>query len=86
MTIDFKISNEKLHYNINKETAKISALSANTIDKYESLKGEEILPFKKIQITKQTKFTQSSLGHTEAVENAAKNKQYILTIESKNKP
>ena len=35
---------EKLQYDINREAAKISALSAGKIDKYEYLTGEEILP------------------------------------------
>ena len=36
MANDDKISGEKLQYDINRETNKISALSAVTIDKYES--------------------------------------------------
>ena len=36
--------NEKLQYDINREAAKISALSSGKIDKYEYLTGEEILP------------------------------------------
>ena len=34
MTIDDKIRDEKLEYDINKEAAKISALSSGKIDKY----------------------------------------------------
>ena len=44
MTIDDKIRDEKLRYDINREAAKISALSSDKIDKYEYLKGEEMLP------------------------------------------
>ena len=44
MTIDDKIRVEKLQYNINRETANISALSSGNIDKFEYLTGEEILP------------------------------------------
>ena len=44
MKIDDKIKDEKLKYHINKEAAKISALSSGKIDKYEYLTGEEILP------------------------------------------
>ena len=44
MTTDDKIRDEKLKYNINREAAKISALSFGKIDKYEYLTGEEILP------------------------------------------
>ena len=38
MTIDDTIRDEKLQYGINRETAKISALSYGKIDKYEYLK------------------------------------------------
>ena len=34
MTIDSKIRDEKLQYDINRETAKIPALSSEKIDKY----------------------------------------------------
>ena len=44
MTIDDQIRDEKLQYDINREAAKISALSSGKIDKYEYLTGEEILP------------------------------------------
>ena len=43
MAIDEKIKVEKLQYDINREAAKIAALSSNKIDKYEYLTGEEIL-------------------------------------------
>ena len=44
MIIDDMIRDEKLDYKINREAAKISALSSGKIDKYEYLTGEEILP------------------------------------------
>ena len=44
MTIDDQIRDEKLQYDINREAAKISALSSGKIDKYEYLTGKEILP------------------------------------------
>ena len=34
----------KLEYNINREAAKISALSSGKLHKYEYLTGEDILP------------------------------------------
>ena len=43
MTIEDKIRDEKLQYDINREAAKISALPSGKIDKYEYLTGEEIL-------------------------------------------
>ena len=62
MTIDDQIRDEKLQYNINREAAKISALSSNKIGKYEYLTGEEILPSNQKQIIEQAKFTYSPLG------------------------
>ena len=53
MTIDDKIRDEKLHYDINRAAAKISALSSGKIDKYEYLRGEEILPSNQRQIIEQ---------------------------------
>ena len=44
MTIDNKIRDEKLKYDINREAAKTPALSSGKTDKYEYLTGEEILP------------------------------------------
>ena len=46
MTINDKIRDEKLQHGINKEPAKISALSSGKIDKHEYLTGKEILPKK----------------------------------------
>ena len=42
MTNNDKIRNEKLQYDINREAAKIKALSSGKIDKYEYLTGEEV--------------------------------------------
>ena len=38
-----KVRDRKLQYDVNKEPAKISALSSDKIDKYEYLTGGEIL-------------------------------------------
>ena len=62
MTIEDKIRDEKLQYDINREAAKISTLSSGKIDKYEYLTGEEILPSNQQQIIEQAKFTCSPLG------------------------
>ena len=62
MTIEDQIKDEKLQYDINREAAKISALSSNKIDNYEYLTGENILPFGQQQIIEQAKFTYSPLG------------------------
>ena len=42
ITIDDKIKDEKVQYDINRETPKIFALSSGKIDKYEFLTNEEI--------------------------------------------
>ena len=44
VTIDDKVREENLQYNINREAAKRSALSSRKNDKYDFLTGEEILP------------------------------------------
>ena len=62
MTINDQIRDEKLQYDINRETAKISALSSGKIHKYEYLTGEDILPSNQQQIIEQAKFTYSPLG------------------------
>ena len=62
MTIEDQIRDEKLQYDINREAAKISALSSGKIDKYEYLTGEEILSSNQQQIIEQAKFTYSSMG------------------------
>ena len=62
MTIDDQIKDEKLQYDINREAAKISALSSGKINKYEYLTGKKILSFNQKQIIEQAKFTYSPLG------------------------
>ena len=60
MTIDDQIKDEKLKYDINRETTKISDLSLKKFNKYEHLTGEEILAFNQQQIIEQAKLTYSS--------------------------
>ena len=62
MTTEDQIKDEKLQYDINREAAKVSALSSGKLDKYEYLTGEEILPSNQQQIIQQAKFTYSPLG------------------------
>ena len=62
MTINDQITDEKLQYNINREAAKISALSSGKVHKYEYLTGEDILPSSNQQIIEQARFTYSPLG------------------------
>ena len=62
MTLNDQIRDQKLQYDINKEAAKISALSSKNFHKYEYLTGEDILSFNQQQIIEQSKFTYSLLG------------------------
>ena len=62
MAIDDKIRDEKLQYDINREAAKILALSSRKFDKYEYLTGEEILPPDQRRVIEQAKFNYSPLG------------------------
>ena len=62
MTMEDQTKDEKLQSDINREAAKISALSSGKLDKYEYLTGEEILPSNQQQIIQQAKFNYSPLG------------------------
>ena len=62
MTINDQVRDEKLQYGMNREAAKISALSSGKIHKYEYLIGEDILPSNQQQIKEQAKFSYSLLG------------------------
>ena len=62
MTIDDQIKDEKIQYDINRESAKISVFSSGKINKYEYLTCEGILPSNQKQIIEQAKFTYSPLG------------------------
>ena len=57
MTIDDKIRDEKLQYDINSKAGKISALSSGKIDKYEILTGKEILSSDQRKVIEQARFT-----------------------------
>ena len=51
-----------MQYDINRDAAKISALSSCKINKHEFLTGEEILPSDQSRIIEQKKFTYFPLG------------------------
>ena len=83
MTIDDQIRDEILQYDINKEEAKISALSSGKLHKYEYLTGEDILPSTQQQIIEQAKFTYSPLGkaleiQTKTIEDQGKKQVDVL--------
>ena len=50
MAINDQIKDQKLQYNINREAAKICALSSGKLHWYEYLTGEDILPSNQQQI------------------------------------
>ena len=91
MTINDQIKDEKLQYNINREAARISALSSGILHKYEYLTGEDILQSTQQQIIEQTKFTYSPLGRAfdkqiKAIEDQGKKQVDALnTLKSGNK-
>ena len=70
---------EELLYDINREAAKISALSSEKIDKCEYPTGEEGLSSNQQQLIEQAKFTYSPLGkafekQTKTIEDQGENK------------
>ena len=62
MTISDQMRDENLRYDINREAAKIPALSSGKIHRYEYLTGADILLSNQQQIIEQAKFTYSLLG------------------------
>ena len=89
MTIEDQIKDEKLQYDINREAAKISALSSSKLDKYEYLTGEEILPSNQQQLIQQAKFNYSPLE--KAIEKQIKTikdqgEKQVVALESLNVP
>ena len=78
MAINDQIRDEKLQYDINREAAKISALSSGKIHKYEYLTDEDILPSNQQQIIEQAKFTYLLIQ-------LLKNKEKQLKIKEKNR-
>ena len=55
MTTKNQIKDKKWQHDINREAAKISALSSGKLHKYEYLTGEDILPSNQQQIIEQAK-------------------------------
>ena len=51
-----------MRYDINREAAKISALSSHKVEKYEFLTGEEILSSGQSRMIEQANFTYFPLG------------------------
>ena len=72
MTIQYKIRDEKLQYDINREAAKISASSSGKIDKYEFIIGEEMFLSDQNRITEEDMFTNSLLSKIFEIEKQLK--------------
>ena len=62
MRTDDRIRDEKLHYDVTRDTPNISEISSGKIDKYEYITGEEILPPDQSRMLEQAKFTHYLLG------------------------
>ena len=71
MTIDNKIIDENLQYKINKDAAKLSALSSGIIGKHEYLTAEETLP------SDQTRMIEPAIFIIPVYKKLQKNKQKI---------
>ena len=83
MTINDQIRDEKIKYNINRQAAKISALSSGEIHRYEYLTGEDILPSNQQEIIEQAKCSYSRLGKAcekqiKTIEDQGKKQVYAL--------
>ena len=86
LTEQVKINNEKLktnhvQYNLDRETAKLSALSSKESDKYEYLTGEDLKY--KPSVIERAKFESSLLGEalSKVFKKDGKNKRYFSVYE-----
>ena len=73
---------EMKNYDINREAAKISALSTRKIDKYEYLTGEEIIPADQRKIKEQAKFEYSPSGKAFGKQTKATEEQRKKQVEA----
>ena len=63
-TIDNKVKQNKAQYNLDNQTAKISALSSGNVSKYEFLTGRDVSPEKDLlkKVATMKRFEYSPLG------------------------
>ena len=85
MPTDDKIIDEKLHYNINREPARISGLSSDEVNKCEYLTGEEILNSDQSIMTELAEFKYYPLGivfekQNKTMENQGKKQVKVLNV------
>ena len=79
MIIDDKIRDEKLQYDINREAAKILALSSEKL----VLTGEEIPSLDQRRVIEPAKFAHSPLGNAFENQKHKQSKQMLLGIKTK---
>ena len=77
-TIDNKVEQNKAQYDLDRETAKISALSSRNVSKYEFLTGKDVLPEKDLPEKAATikTFEHSPLGQELKAQTDLAEKQY----------
>ena len=85
MTIEDNIKDEKLLCDINRETAKISALLSGKIHKYKDVTDEEILPDDQSRMVEQARFNYSPFrkcfeNQTKAIEHQKKKQVEALKV------
>ena len=85
-TIDNKIEQSKAQYNLDRQTAKISALSSGNISKYEFLTGKNVLPEKDMleKAASFKRFEYSPLGKELKKQTSVAEKQYQKFESNKN--
>ena len=79
-TINNKIKQNKAQYNLDRQTAKISALSSEDVSKYEFLTGKDVLPEKDLlgKAAALKRFEYSPLGRElKKQTSATKIRQYL---------
>ena len=77
-TINNKIEQNKAQYNLDRQTAKISALSSGNVSKYEFLTGKDVLPEKDLleKAATMKRFEHSLLGKELKKQTSVAEKQY----------
>ena len=77
-TIDKKIEQNKAQYNLDRETARISALSSGNVSKYEFFTGKDVFPENDLleRATALKRFVYSSLGKELKKQTSAAVKKY----------
>ena len=79
-TIDNKIQQNKVQYDLDRQTAEISALSSGNVGKYEFLNGKDVLPEKDLleKFAAMKRFEYSPLGKKLKAQADIAKKQYQI--------